>query len=301
MKLFLSSAIVLLAFLTSSGLSGQQVKMQSVPLLMCSGLPCVDATVAGGRHLRLLIDTGDVNALLSDSVASTLGLELKPAHAADGKEVPGYHISQLQDLEIGDSKLDNARVIVTDLRVMTKNHAPDADGFLTYPTFKGRLLRLDFPHKLLSISSPLEASSACRATCGTLEYQTFGKSGPKILLTRSLSINGKPISAQIDTLFTGSLLVYPSAVGRLGLKKKSQSPSKAFFPYTDGGVEMIKGNTQNISFGSLSLSARGPVFFATQDVHEPDGLFDATVGLEVLKDSVVTFNFHDNWVSVAKP
>jgi hypothetical protein len=35
-------------------------------------------------------------------------------------------------------------------------------------------------------------------------------------------------------------------------------------------------------------------------VHEPDGLFDATVGMELLRGVVLTLNFHDMTIGVEK-
>lgn len=278
----------------------QSPSMESVPLHVCSGLPCIDATVEDGRQLRLLIDTGDVNALLDDSAASRLNLQERPAHGADGKPVAGYHLASLRGLKIGATRLDDVLVIVTSLRAMTDDHAPDADGFLTYPAFKDRILRLDFAHKLLSFSKPIASSVACTGSCGTLQYPSFGKTGPKIVLSSSFSVNGKTVSAQIDTLFTGTLLVYPQAVSRLDLRKESESKSTAFFPYTDSGVEMTRGKANTISFLDVPLAQNSSLYFATPKVHTPDEMFDATVGTAVLMQSIVTFDFHDNWISVAR-
>jgi hypothetical protein len=41
------------------------------------------------------------------------------------------------------------------------------------------------------------------------------------------------------------------------------------------------------------------VYFPTQDVHEPDGFFDATVGLEMFYNAVLTLNFHDMTIEIA--
>ena len=43
-------------------------------MLFCSGLPCVDATLAGGQHLKLLIDTGDEQSVIDLATAKKLGL-----------------------------------------------------------------------------------------------------------------------------------------------------------------------------------------------------------------------------------
>ena len=34
------------------------------------------------------------------------------------------------------------------------------------------------------------------------------------------------------------------------------------------------------------------MYFPTAGVHEPDGLFDATVGLELFQNTIVTFDLH---------
>ncbi len=272
----------------------------SVPLLACSGLPCVEATIAGGKHIRMLIDTGDVQSILAEQAATAAGLELKDVNGADGKPVAGFQKTKLTGLKIGDVGLDDLMVLVVDLKAVTNNHAPDADGFLTYPPFKNRLLRIDFIHKTVSISAPLESAFACKGSCGVLEYPTFGKQGPPIVMTKSFSVNGKPLSVQVDSGYTGSLLVYPNAVSRLGLDAESQSTAKEFFTYTDGGVNMLKGSAKNVSFDGLSLVDNPTVYFATPEVHVPDGMFDGTVGLGVLSGSVVTFDFRDDWMSVGK-
>jgi len=281
-------------------LRGQQPEMASVPLLACSGLPCVEATIAGGKHVRLLIDTGDVQPIIAESAATAAGLELKDVNDADGKPVAGFHKAKLTGLKIGETGLGDLMALLVDLKAVTNNRAPDADGFLTYPPFKGRLLRIDFLHKTVSISAPLESAVACKGSCGVLENPTFGKKGPPIVVTKSFSVNGKPLSVQVDSAYTGSLVVYPNAVSRLGLDAESQSTVKEFFTYTDGGVDMLKGSAKNVSFDGLSLVDNPAVYFATPEVHVPDGMFDGTVGLGVLSRSVVTFDFRDNWMSVSQ-
>lgn len=77
--------------------------------------------------------------------------------------------------------------------------------------------------------------------------------------------------------------------------------SPAQFPFTDGGVRMKFVPAQNEGFRELSLAASHPVvYFPTPGVHEPDGLFDATVGVELFRNSVLTLDFHNLTVSVRK-
>jgi predicted aspartyl protease len=274
--------------------------MASVPLLSCSGMPCVEATIGGGKPVRMLIDSGDVQPILSEAAAKAAGLELKDVNGADGKPVAAFHKAKLTGLKVGEMSLGDTMVLVADLKAVTNDRAPDADGFLTYPQFKGRLLRIDFVHKTVGISAPLESAVACKGSCGAIEYPTFGKQGPPIVVTKSFAVNGKPLSVQVDTCYTGTVVVYPNAVSRLGLDAESTSKVKEFFPNTDGGVDMLKAAAKNVSFGGVSLVDSPAVYFATPEVHTPDGMFDGTVGLGVLSGAVVTFDFKDDWMGVGK-
>jgi hypothetical protein len=73
------------------------------------------------------------------------------------------------------------------------------------------------------------------------------------------------------------------------------------FPLTDGGVNMKVAEAQQEGFRGIILAKEGAkVYFPTETVHEPDGLFDATVGLELFRDAVLTLDFHDMTIGVVK-
>jgi hypothetical protein len=143
------------------------------------------------------------------------------------------------------------------------------------------------------VSQPLAAAAACAGSCGNLSTPTFGKKGPPILAATGFSINNQPVTAQIDTLFSGTLLVYPTSVNKLGLTKAAQTGKKRFFNYTDDGVDMLEGRAETEAFGKSVLARNTTVYFATPAVHLPDGMFDATVGHELLRNSVVSLDLHN--------
>jgi len=114
-------------------------------------------------------------------------------------------------------------------------------------------------------------------------------------------INGKKVSAQIDTMYSGTLLVYSASIEKLQLADAAKTTKSRDFPFTDGGVKMKEALADKEGFDSLTLSGPAPlVYFPTAEVHEPDGLFDATVGLELFYRAAVTLNFHDMTVSIEK-
>src|SRR5271154_3778460 len=94
-------------------------------MLDCSGLPCVDVTLADGKHLKMLIDTGDVSSVLDTKVAKDLGLEVLPVKDGDGKDIPGYGKTVLHSLKVGDAGLGDVKVLVIDLAgYMSKDQMP---------------------------------------------------------------------------------------------------------------------------------------------------------------------------------
>jgi hypothetical protein len=265
------------------------------PMLNCSGLPCVDLVIPDGKHLRMLIDTGNVNSMLDAAVAKAMGLELTPVSGGDGKPIPGYQRSVLTDARLGDASLGDVRVLVADIAsYVKKDQMPAADGTLSYTAFKNRLLQLDYKKQTVLVSEPLTQNVPCPGFCGEITTPTFGKHGPPIVVSTGFKVNGQPLTVQLDTLFSGTMLVYPSSIGKLGLVKESESQRKQFFRYTDGGVNMMESEAATESFGSKVLARKVPVFFATDEVHQPDAMFDGTVGHGLFKGRVLTLDFHSN-------
>jgi len=270
------------------------------PMLDCSGLPCIDIVIANGKNLRMLVDTGNVNSVLDAEVAKKLGLDVTPIKGEDGKPIPGYAKAALTDVKLGDASLSKVAVLVMDLATYIKqDKMPASDGTLSYTAFKNRILELDYKKKTVRISEPLTQNFPCPGFCGEVTYPTFGKQGPPIVVTTGFTVNGKPLTVQIDTLFTGTMLVYPPSVDKLGLTAQSASSKKQFFNYTDDGVDMIESQADAEAFGPHVLAQKAPVFFATPAVHQPDAMFDGTVGHALFQGIVLTLDLHSNHAWIA--
>lgn len=120
-----------------------------------------------------------------------------------------------------------------------------------------------------------------------------------MLVTNGFSVHGKNVTAQIDTLFSGSMLIYSAAVEKLGLGELAQTAQKRFFNYTDGGVDMLQGKPQSFAFGGRVLAENLSLYFSTSDVHQPDGMFDACVGQELFGHSVLNLDLHNMTVRIS--
>ena len=252
-------------------------------LMLCSDLPCVEAVV-DGKKLHLAIDTGNPRSVVDVDLVRDEGLDTTPYVGRDGKPVTSLSQSALPSIKVGTIEIKNLPVIVAHLQhLVAENQMPEVDGTLGYTVFKGKVLRMDL-HK-----NTIEVSSGGGCGGGTIALKTFGKTGPPIVTTTGFSVNGKPLVAQVDTMFAGSMVVYPDAVEKLGLTEATKTKEREHFPFTDGGVDMLKSAAPQ-AFAGKPLGIQ-PVYFATPGVHIPDGLFEATVGMKLLAGRVVTFDF----------
>lgn len=270
--------------------------MVEVPLLDCSGLPCIDMSSSNGKTLRLLIDTGEVNSYLDTKAAQTLGLDLKPLKGSGDSTVAQIQQTVVPGAKLGELPMGDFPFLVLDTtQSPDKSGAPmtplPGDGVLTYSAFRNRLLEIDYTHHLVRISEPQESAQPCPHDCSDLVVKHIGKYGPVTLTAGGFEIDGQSVDAQIDTLFTGTMLVYPGAVEKLGLKKQAKAKRKELFPYVESGIKLARFDGAAESFRAIDLMTDAPLYFFTSDDHPPAVEFDATVGSGLLSHAVVTFDF----------
>lgn len=271
-----------------------------VPLLDCDGMPCIEARMGSGPNLKMGIDTGNVASVLDAAYAEAAGL--KPTAPLPAGAPSGMFRTMIPSIVVGSVKLTDVATLAMSLSDMVaQNQMPHVDGTLAYTAFKDRILQIDFVRRTVRISDVLTAPVDCSGACDKISLIKFGKTGPPIVVAEGFEINGKKVSAQIDTMYSGTLLVYTASIDKLQLADGAKTTKSRDFPFTDGGVKMKEAPAEKESFHGLTLSGPAPlVYFPTPDVHEPDGLFDATVGLELFYKAALTLNFHDMTISVEK-
>jgi hypothetical protein len=292
----LCSAIVAAALPAGAAIPGVEFEAD-VPLVIADGMPCVGARIGGGPVLLFGIDTGDVTSVVDAKVAKSAGLVQTPIPPPTP---PGYVMAAVPELHIGGLTLEHRNELVLDFA--TNQMPPTLAGTLAYTAFKDRILQIDYATHRVRISRVLTAPVEIPGPADHFSLITFGAKGPPIVVAQGFEIDGKPVTAQVDSMYTGSLLIYGASIDKLGMGDAAKAAKGEFFPYTDGGVTM-KGTAAGVeSFHGLALGVgEATVYFPTPGVHEPDGLFDATVGLKLLKDAVLTLDFHDGTISVQRP
>jgi hypothetical protein len=288
-----------------AGRVGRQRDTAEVALLDCEGTPCIDASIGAGpdtvQRVRLAIDTGNVDSVIDTRVARAAGLQ--PIGAVPQGAPGGMFRTAIPEVRVGKLTLNVSQAFGMELSEMIeRRQIPHVDGTLAYTAFADRVLELDFAGHQLRISAPRDGAAECGKGCGKMSLIPFGKGGPPILVAEGFAIGGRPVTAQVDTMYTGSLLVYTASIAKLGLSTEAKTEKNEMFPLTDGGVAMRVAPAKSETFDGVELmGSAAKVYFPTPDVHEPDGLFDATVGLALLQNAVVTLDFHFMTLRVQKP
>lgn len=271
-----------------------------IPMLNCDGVPCVEVRTGDGKVWKMGLDTGNANSVLAASAAEAAGL--KPTKPSPAGWPAGMFITSAPILKIGEVTLNDVPLLAMNFAGDVANGTmPHVDGTLAYTVFNDRALQFDFAAHAVRISEPRAETMDYGKFSDTFSLVTFGKKGPPIVVAQGFQINGKNVTAQIDTMFTGSLLIYGASIEKLGLAAEAKATDMRKFPLTDGGVTMKVAPAKRESFHGLTLGgARPKVYFPTEGVHEPDGMFDATVGLELFQGMLVTLDFHDRKVCLQK-
>jgi hypothetical protein len=260
----------------------------------CGGMICVPVTLADGKEHQMLFDTGNVGSWMSLDIARGLKLPLEPYKDGD-QVVPDLFRLGAQTVTLAGRALSGRF-----LALKPEGLPPGIDGALAYPVFKDLTVEIDYPGHRLRISN--SAAHAEGASHAPIKLITFGLKGPPIVTIEGLAIDGQHFAAQYDTCFTGTLVVYDDAIGKLGLKGAAAHGVPTEFPYTDGGITLNAARSGQITFGSEVLVRRpATVYFpgtGKNPVHQPDKLFEATVGNPLFAHSVVTLDFQSMTIYV---
>jgi hypothetical protein len=286
---------------TSAAYNGVKF-LTEVPILDCKGTPCIEARINDGAPIKFVIDTGNVDSVIDTKLMKAA--DLQPLHPPKPGGAPIELIpTRIPTLHIGSMTLIQVTAAAMDLTDMiNQNQMPDVAGTLAYPAFKDRIIQLDFVANKFRVSDILTQPVKCTGKCDTISLINFGNDGPPIVVADGFSINTQKVTAQIDTMYTGSMLVYTASIDKLSLNGANSTTDTRMFPLTDGGAGMRVADASEESFQGITLAKEGAkVYFPTEAVHEPDGLFDATVGLELFRDSILTLDFHDMTLSIDKP
>lgn len=272
--------------------------LTKVPLHMCDGVPCFDVELSG-KELRLTFGTRTQGISVIDlEAAKSLGIQLEPM-TRFGRTIPGVQTLTARGVAIGGVSLGDIKFVANYIsEEVSRGTFPHADGTVTYEAFNNRILQLDYGSGAAYISQPLSTVTPCPSYCGDISVMRPSPMELGGVTVTGFNVNGSPIVALVDTSFTGTMLIYPSAVVELGLTTECKGTELKSFPFTLGGKDLIESSAAAEGYGSVTLATKAPLYCGSPQNNMLKADFHAAVGNALLKGHKITFNFHDNkfWV-----
>jgi hypothetical protein len=108
---------------------------------------------------------------------------------------------------------------------IAREHFPGGEGGLALTVFGDRGFVLDLPHQRLRIDLEEHSQSVCPHGCGKLVTAYFGDIGRvPIVGTDSFSLNNRPVTAVIDPLYDGAVVLTKPVDGLVRLNVRDRPP-----------------------------------------------------------------------------
>ena len=281
-KLLLARArfFVLAAGLCLAGVGCNRVStppVSRIPLLNCSGFPCIDA-MFGGTRLRLLISLADQNSVLTS--LGTAKADAKRSAKEVGK-ARKFKIGsvELNDLFTSDDTLDGAFPDGIDKLTSA------VDGTLAYSAFGEHLLVLNIPGKYIEVSEQPLRRPVCPARCSQLhDTGAQGPAGDVTLTSDGFTVGNAPLKARLDTLYPGAVVMLRSVKG-LPIGESGPAPGA----YRISRLSMVE--TAPVYLNGKPVVNAAPIVRA-DDLFAREGTrLDSAVGLAILSTGVYGFDF----------
>ncbi len=199
--------------------AGQLTDVGDLPVTFVHGEPVVDVSV-GGQPVRLIVDTGAETSLLTPDALR----RLQVTHEFGSFRINGVGGGVYAAASYpGRLKMDCAAEIDVAFSIATLHHRggpDDADGLLGDDVLNGYDIALDFPHDEIELFDtardadmiPFATGQFARLPMATLQSRRH---------EITVFLDGRALTALIDSGAAGISSVQQSAVDRLGLRPLS--------------------------------------------------------------------------------
>jgi predicted aspartyl protease len=273
-----------------------------IPFEFIHGSIVVQATVNGHGPFSMLLDTGADPSIVEIGTAKSIGLKI----AAKGQQGSGggtdgnlAYETSLPLLQIGGLTARNVDALAMDLSKLSSALGRPLGGVLGYSLLKAHIVQIDYPNRRVRflVNAPTCAGAASHdsPSCTTLSFRYKDD-----ILVSGVTVDGKPVTTNVDTGSNSSFQVTPAAVNKLGLGEevaRSHATNSVGF---NGNLQNREGTVRNVTVGAISVNNPTMVFFG-KGMGVDKEPWDLRIGNAFLKNFVVTLDYVQMRITVAEP
>jgi len=279
----------------------QKQAVIELPFELLHGTIIVPATVNGAGPFWMMLDTGADPSIVELGIAKSAGLKI----AASGQQGSGGGTSHnlsyetsLPVVQLGGLTAIKIDALAMDLSKLSSTLGRPIGGVLGYSLFKRRIVQIDYPNRKVRFykDAPSCAGAALSQPpkCTTLPFRYKDD-----ILASGVTVDGKPVTTNVDTGSNSSFQLSPAAVDKLGLSEdlaRAHTSSSVGF---NGALNNHEGTVRNVAVGTISVNDP-PVIFFGKGMGMDEESWDLRIGSAFLKDYVVTLDFRRGKITLTR-
>ena len=246
----------------------------------------------------MLLDTDTNPSVVSLRLARSSGLALRKVGgqvSGGGADRPDVYLTKLPRVSLHGSSPKDLQAIALDLEQMSSRLGTTIDGVLGHNFLSGNVVEIDYPNRLLRIGKRPTSSLPVVASL-PFRYDDDSSS----LVVDGAMVNGKKVSATIDTGSDGTFKLTPAAVDSLGLAEAARNGTPDASVGYKGIAQNTLGRIEEIVIGDIRLHSVEVVFFGkgTGRDQKPWGV---NIGNGFLGDYIVTVDYPRRLITLQRP
>jgi predicted aspartyl protease len=262
----------------------------------------VQATVNGHGPFWMLLDTGADPSIVELGTARSIGLKIatsgQPGSGGGTSDTLAYETS-LPQVQIGGLTASNVDALAMELSKLSSALGRPISGVLGYSLLKTRIVQIDYPNRRVRFyTSAPSCAGAARShtpTCTTLSFRYKDD-----ILASGVTVDGKPVTTNVDTGSNSNFQLTPAAVDKLGLSDdvaRAHASSSVGF---NGDLKNREGTVRNVKVGTISVNDATVVFFGRGRGMDKEP-WDLRIGNAFLENFVVTLDYPHGRITLVAP
>ena len=262
----------------------------------------IQVKIDGKGPFTMMVDTGTDPSAIDLTTSKSIGLRLNGVGnraSGGGTTVNLAYETKLNSVEIESFTAQDVEAVAIDLNKLSERMGRRIDGVLGHSLLNRRVVQIDYPRRSLRFysSSPVAGNSVQTNTVDLTRLSFKYKSN---ILIYDVSVNGRRITANVDTGSNGLFQLTPKAVNDLGLQDEASRGRRIVGSGYNGTSDDIEATVENVTIGAISIENPNVVFFGKGSGRDskPWGI---NVGNDFLKNYVVTIDYPKKMITLERP
>ena len=281
--------LIFIALLTLCGSAAAQTI--EVPFEFVHNQVVVKVMINGKGPFNAMIDTGTDPSAIDLATAKQIGIKLGSKGletSGGGTDANKSYACKLSAVGVGAIVATDVDAAAIDLSKISERMGGPIGAILGYSFLKKRIVQFDYPRSVVRF-----LDRAPDAAAGSVTRPFRYKDN---VLIDGVLVNGRKVTASLDTGSSGTFQLPPRAVEELGLAEEAARAEPSSSVGYNGLYANRQGSVRNVTIGTISVNDRTVLFFGKGTGHDK-APWSINIGNDFLKDYVVTVDYRGKTVT----